>query len=150
MKQTPAIFERLCMTSLGFDVTSAGLAHACFDMLATSHGDGNRYEWPAADGVRKYTIQRSEREVIVDGWPINEWALKIETAESTQSLVVNCIDVKLSDDQGEPCSNEMANEVFRATLDAREERTEKDASLEYFIVPGVARIANPDYHPRLF
>lgn len=125
-----------------------GTAHARFDMLSSSHGTGDSYAWPAADGKRAYSVKRSDEVEIIDGWPINNWELTVAIeGGSVRHINVACIRRAIYDldapDQS--ATHQMHNEVYRATEDAFTEREVKDREVPYFDAGYGIYVANATY-----
>ncbi len=144
-ENSPEIFDR--MSCIVFDPFSTGVTHTCFDMLARDHGSDDSYSWSEGGGKYRYSVKRREELGYSDGWPINAWDLVVEEANgNTVMLMVDCINSRVADAQGNQATNEQLNLVFRAAVDARAEREHRDRAIPFFTLGG-KHIFNVDYDP---
>jgi hypothetical protein len=134
MRPIPPQFETYSV--IDFYPALAATANTRFDMLCISHGDGNAYTWKEGGGAYTYSVKRREDESTeIEGYPMFVWDfVALNDSGDALRVVVDCIDCKLFDENGEEYSPQITNQVFRAILDAAYEIEEKDRQTPNFLL----------------
>jgi hypothetical protein len=143
MRESSPQFEKYSV--IGFDLMAAGTTQARFDMLCADHGNLESYSWLAGGGSRRYTITKGKFLGYADRiYAMNSWNLRVETPDGeTLELLIDCLDGRITDLNGDEAPSEAKNEVFRAVVDAADEREEKDRNIRNFTLPDGSFMANP-------
>jgi len=143
MREAPRQFEKYSVIS--FDWLSADTAQTLFDMLCNDHGDLDSYSWTAGGREKTYTITRGDLLGYADEIePMNKWNLKVQTVTGEAlEITIDCLNAKLTNIAGNPCSFQEADEVHRAIVDAAFERNEKDSIVRKLTLPVGVFFDNP-------
>jgi len=143
MREAPRQFERYSVIS--FDLLAASTAQVHFDLLCKEHGNLDSYSWTAGGEEKTYTIARGDFLGYADeSDPMHKWNLQVQTEEGdTLEITINCLNAKLTNTAGDPCSFQEADEVHRAIVDAAFERNEKDNHICKIRLPGGVLLDNP-------
>ena len=147
MRPAPTQFETYSV--IDFYPALAATANTRFDMLCSSHGDGNSYTWIEGGGAYTYSVKRREEEfAYTEGYRMFVWDfIAVDNSGDSLCVSVDCIDSKLIDECGEEYPPQITNRVFRAILDASFEIEAKDSLISNFLLPDGSIFPNRRFLP---